>query len=105
MYVTYEWAFALGSRLDVLPILYAPVSSEQMHARLHTIQYLDFANHANIPWDKLIQRLKEIEKRHKPPVVISEQELQDWITRLEGDNLEVCKNALQNLALLDHPLA
>ena len=40
--VNYEWAFALGSRTPVLPVL-LDVGEADLHPRLRTLQYLDFS--------------------------------------------------------------
>jgi len=55
-YVTYEWAFALGSGKAVIPVL---LEDCDIHPRMRVLQYLDFRAD-NRPWDKLIQRIKEL---------------------------------------------
>src|SRR5690349_16929329 len=42
--VNYEWAFALGCGIPVLPLLLQPIESD-LHPRLSAIQYLNFSNH------------------------------------------------------------
>lgn len=56
-YVTYEWSFAWGAQVKVIPVLlkHTPL----LHPRLEALQYLDFSNFATRPWDKLIARLKD----------------------------------------------
>ena len=54
-YVTYEWSFAWGAGIKVIPVLY---KQTQLHPRLKTLQYLDFTNHSTRPWDKLFEALK-----------------------------------------------
>lgn len=54
-YVTYEWAFAWGAGIKVLPVLY---KSTPLHPRLETLQHLDFTNLTIRPWSKLIEALK-----------------------------------------------
>ena len=54
-YVTYEWSFAWGADVKVVPVM---VKQTQLHPRLKTLQYLDFTNYATRPWDKLIEALK-----------------------------------------------
>lgn len=56
-YVTYEWAFARGRGKKILPIM---LKQTPLHARLETLQYLDFTNRAARPWDKLIESIKEL---------------------------------------------
>jgi CheY-like chemotaxis protein len=55
-YVTYEWAFALGKGIKVIPLLLA---DSKIHPRLTTLQYLDFRNLKTAPWNKLVQEINE----------------------------------------------
>jgi hypothetical protein len=54
-YVTYEWAFAWGAGVKVIPVLFKPT---ELHPRLETLQYLDFTNRSFRPWDKLVRLVK-----------------------------------------------
>jgi CheY-like chemotaxis protein len=54
-YVTYEWAFAWGIGIKVIPIMLRPTT---LHPRLEALQYLDFTNIKSRPWDKLIGEAK-----------------------------------------------
>jgi HEAT repeat protein len=56
-YVTYEWAFALGAGIEVIPILLEPT---ELHPRLDALQHLDFSFRASRPWDKLIEHVKTL---------------------------------------------
>lgn len=53
-YVTYEWAFAWGAGVPVIPIL---LKETPMHPRLESLQYLDFTNQIARPWTKLLDAL------------------------------------------------
>lgn len=55
-YVTYEWAFAWGAGMKIIPVLAKPV---QLHPRLEALHYLDFTNRPFRPWDKLIQLIQD----------------------------------------------
>jgi hypothetical protein len=57
-YVTYEWAFAWGSGVKVIPVLR---KATKLHPRLESLQYLDFKNQSTRPWDQLIELLQEAE--------------------------------------------
>ena len=48
--MNYQWAFALGSAVPVLPVLLGAGESD-LHPRLKTLQYLDFTNRSARPWD------------------------------------------------------
>src|SRR6266571_3650147 len=54
-YVTYEWAFAWGAGVKVIPVLY---KDTKLHPRLESLQYLDFSNRTNRPWDKLLEAVR-----------------------------------------------
>jgi HEAT repeat protein len=56
-YVTYEWIFALGAGLKVVPI---KLKETDPHPRLREIHHHDFTNRRARPWEKLIADLKEI---------------------------------------------
>src|SRR6266567_7844212 len=54
-YVTYEWAFAWGVGVKVIPLMLRPTP---LHPRLEAMQYLDFTNPKIRPWDRLIEEIK-----------------------------------------------
>lgn len=68
-YVTYEWAFAWGSGIKVIPLL---LKHTQLHPRLESLQYLDFTNRHARPWDTLKELLGEAQSLEpvdeNPPV-------------------------------------
>lgn len=55
-YVTYEWAYALGIGVTVIPLLLQPL--EKSHP-LDRLQHEDFTNRRTRPWDQLIGRIQE----------------------------------------------
>jgi hypothetical protein len=59
-YVTYEWAFACGAGVPVLPIIHQ--RPKQMHPRLKSMQYLDFTADDPNQWpvDRLADDLRTI---------------------------------------------
>jgi len=56
-YVTYEWAFALGSGLRIVPLMLRDTS---IHPRLEVFQYLDFTNRRARPWNRLFSLLNDV---------------------------------------------
>lgn len=54
-FVTYEWAFALGRGVKIIPVLLAP---SQVHPRLEAMQHLDFSNSRTRRWDTLFEEIK-----------------------------------------------
>jgi TIR domain len=57
-YVTFEWAYGLGKGRTVVPL---KLESCKVHPRLEPIQYLDFSVPGSLPWNLLIERIREIE--------------------------------------------
>jgi hypothetical protein len=57
-YVTFEWAYALGYGKNLIPL---KLNDCSIHPRLQTIQYLDFSIPGALPWESLIDRIKEVE--------------------------------------------
>jgi len=55
-YVTYEWAFAWGAGVKIIPIM---LKETPLHPRLATLQYLDFTNRTARPWQRLFAALAE----------------------------------------------
>lgn len=53
-YVTYEWAFAWGAGVRVIPIMRRETP---LHPRLAALQYLDFTNRRARPWGRLIESI------------------------------------------------
>lgn len=60
-YVTYEWAYALGVGVPVIPLLVKPAD---LHPRLEVLQHLDFTAPDSYPWDDLVGRIKALFSQH-----------------------------------------
>ena len=58
-YVTYEWAFALGLGIKVIPVI---VKATPLHPRLEFLQHVDFIPRRgeDYPWDRLLDGLNHI---------------------------------------------
>lgn len=57
-YVTFEWAFGLGNGKTIVPI---KLEDCAVHPRLEPIQRLDFSVPGALPWNLLVERIREIE--------------------------------------------
>jgi len=108
-YVTYEWAFALGAGVKVIPILLKPTD---LHPRLGALQYLDFTNRMARPWDKLIEALQQAVDHaphtiRLPPDVPPEikRVITGAIAALDSASPTERKAAVETLAQTDHPAA
>jgi CheY-like chemotaxis protein len=78
-YVTYEWAFALGSGKHIIPIL---TEDCEVHPRIEVIQYLNFKN-GQRPWDKLVDRIKKL-KSSAQKLKVSDLTVEELEKLIEG---------------------
>jgi HEAT repeat protein len=69
-YVTYEWAFAVGAKIQVIPLIY---KSTPLHPRLEALQHLNFTNRDARPWEKLFEELNLSKNRYIPPSQSNQQ--------------------------------
>lgn len=58
-YVTYEWAYALGYGITVIPIL---LQDTQLHPKLDDLHYIDFTEDITTPLKSLLKRLAVLEQ-------------------------------------------
>ena len=91
-YVTYEWAFAWGIGVKIIPILFEP--NTPLHPRLGTLEYLNFTHRTKYPWDDLINPIRKLPK--KDPVI------QDAIAKLDSSNKNDRENAIDTLVESKH---
>ncbi|MGZ6301982.1 MAG: TIR domain-containing protein [Ktedonobacteraceae bacterium] len=75
-YVTYEWSFAWGAGIKVIPVMY---KQTQLHPRLKTLQYLDFTNYSTRPWGWLFEALKIAENSHSSTSTQTSQDVSPQI--------------------------
>ncbi len=106
-YVTYEWAFAQGAGIKVIPLLLKP--TDKLHPQLEQLQYLDFTDRARPPWEKLIRRLWEIQGEHQTHTVSVSRDapaaVKTAVAALDSTNADERRNALKTLAQMNHPAA
>jgi len=106
-YVTYEWAFAQGAGVKVIPIMLR--ETFRLHPQLELLQYLDFTDQTHPPWDKLIRRLFEIQGEHQPHTVPVSRDappaVKSAVAALDSPLAEERRSALKSLAQMNHPAA
>lgn len=56
-YVTYEWAYALGCGIKVIPML---LQDADIHPRLSVLQYLDFRDQRKGSWEELCEEIHQM---------------------------------------------
>ena len=59
-YVTYEWAFAYGAGVRVIPLIH--IEPNELHPRLKTLQYVGYRDPQL--WDKLINSLRDAQSSY-----------------------------------------
>ncbi|TDM08770.1 MAG: hypothetical protein C4K60_05070 [Ideonella sp. MAG2] len=57
-YCTFEWSYALGNGRDLIPL---KLEECAVHPRLASIQHLDFSIIGALPWETLVESIREIE--------------------------------------------
>ncbi len=106
-FVTYEWSFAQGAGIKVIPIMLH--DTFRLHPQLELLQYLDFTDQARPPWDKLIRRLFEIQGENQPHTVMVARDapvaVKAAVAALDSHNAEERRSALKSLAQMNHPAA
>jgi hypothetical protein len=106
-FVTYEWAFAQGAGVKVIPVMLLP--TEKLHPQLEQLQYLDFTDQTHPPWDKLIRRLYEIQGESQPHTVMVSRDappaVKSAVAALDSHNADERRSALRSLAQMNHPAA
>lgn len=106
-YVTYEWAFAQGAGVKVVPLLLRPTI--KLHPQLEMLQYLDFTDRARPPWDKLMRRLWEIQGESQPYTVPISRDappaVKSAVAAMDSHNPEERRQALKSLAQMNHSAA
>jgi CheY-like chemotaxis protein len=83
-YVTYEWAFAIGRKKKVIPLLH---KKSDIHPRISVLQYFDFTDHRKAPWNDLfglIEESKDETAETKPSNLVSGMTVEDLKQLLSG---------------------
>jgi tetratricopeptide (TPR) repeat protein len=113
--IIYQWAFACGSGIAVIPVM---SKSTRLHPRLEALHALDFTGHIR-PWESLVSALKAAASPSKRPAKRSsrrsskhgiqqeshEQGVQEWINLgelfLQKDDGEGALAAFKQAMLFD----
>jgi HEAT repeat protein len=105
-YVNYEWAFARGSGIPVIPILLEAVHSH-LDPHLKALKCLDFTNCAAHPWELLIESLHDLRDALRPTTVQvprgTPPVLKQAVRELDSMEEDRRRHAIASLAQMDHP--
>ena len=104
-YVNYEWAFALGAGVTVIPL---ELRATEFHPRLDVLQRLDFTGKSR-PWEKLLHELEKAGTASTVTTIPVSEIAPPAVKRAVAalDNLDAKEHllAIENLAQMDHPAA
>jgi HEAT repeat protein len=105
-YVNYEWAFALGCAIPVIPIVLEALE-ESLHTPLPGLPSIDFTQQGARPWDSLAESLTGIQDSLRPATVHIPRGAPPAIQRaaqaLDSMNRNERQSALASLAKTTHP--
>lgn len=105
-YVAYEWSFALGAGVNVVPILLR-LSSDALHPALQARQCIDFTRREARPWDLLFRAIKGAGSPLAPATIYippsAPPVLEQAARSLDSMDEDERKAALRTLAAMSHP--
>ena len=84
-YVTYEWSFALGAQIPVLPVLIKPLD-KTIYPRLGSIQYIDMSGSSKPDFSKVMARLEQLRAEAQPKIeTLAESETSAQLDRARDE--------------------
>ena len=105
IFLSYEWAFALGAGITVIPLHLKKIDHL---LRLDALQRLDFTDHRNRPWDKLLEQLRTVADTSIPGIRVSRdapEAVRQAVKALDCHNPPERLSAIESLAQMSHPTA
>lgn len=105
-YVTYEWSFAMGMQIPIIPIM---LKKTELHPKLNDLHFLDFTDRYGEPWNDLIDRLAEI-KLNPPSFSITiprdaTHALRNAVNDLNSSDSEIREKGLRSLRIMNNEQA
>lgn len=98
-FVTYEWSFAIGLGIPIIPVL---LKDMELHPKLNELQYVNYTHPArqSQAWQRLLSTLKQ--HRNSPPRLLlnSQADLVTLIDDLQSGDGEIRRNAARLLGEL-----
>ncbi|MCB9450902.1 MAG: toll/interleukin-1 receptor domain-containing protein [Anaerolineaceae bacterium] len=99
IYVTYEWAYALGKNKRVIPLIVdSTVTENDLHPKMKDLQYMPFASAMPENWEKLKQQLTAIQAEDDTPRAVL-----NAVAGLSSHNPNERLQALGSLKSIKHP--
>ncbi|MBL8161005.1 MAG: TIR domain-containing protein [Anaerolineae bacterium] len=99
-YVAYEWTFALGVGVRVIPLLFEPVT---LPPRLRGLPALDCTNPARRPWVALLRLLREVQSEHEfnRQAARTPDSLRPMMAAFQSDDPADLRTALASIEKMD----
>jgi HEAT repeat protein len=95
-YVTYEWAYALGAGVPVIPVLLDRID---LHPVLAALQYLEFTVPTHLrPWERLFASLRAVMAKEATKVHLTPDEIRGLVAGFDSPNPAVRREAVGTLA-------
>ncbi len=105
-YATYEWIFAFGLGIKVIPVIF---KTTNLHPKMQSMNYLDFSNPRGRRWDILIEELSKAQYEYDSTTIRISYDAPPAIKRaveaLDSFRQDERFSAIERLAQIDHPEA
>lgn len=101
-YVTYEWIYALGLGVKIIPLIFNPT---KLHLKMQVMNYSDFANPRTRRWDLVMEELKAVQASSEVVSATSESQtplktkdpISTLMVDLASQNAKVRKSVIDTL--------
>ncbi|MGQ9889614.1 MAG: HEAT repeat domain-containing protein [Aggregatilineales bacterium] len=104
--MTYEWAFAAGAGVPVVPLVLRPAP---LPPRLSALRCFDFTDHSAQPWGALLSYLRRIEQQRIAGSVVlppdAPQVVRRAVENLDSSSADERRQAVNTLDNNSHPAA
>jgi HEAT repeat protein len=102
-YVTYEWAFALGANVPVIPVLLKPTD---LHSRLASLQCIDLTAPVHLRlWEPLYDCLRAVIAKDTAKVYLTPDMIQALLADFDSHDSNVHSAAICSLGCADQDAA
>ncbi len=104
--MTYEWAFAAGAGVPVVPLVLRPAP---LPPRLSALRCLDFTDDSSQPWEALLSYLRRTEQRRPAGGIVlppdAPQVVRRAVENLDSSSADERRQAISTLDSNSHPAA
>ena len=105
-YVTYEWIFAFGLGIKVIPVIF---KLTDLHPKMQSMNYLDFSSPRGRRWDILVEELSNAQNAFGSTTFRVDYDVPPPIKRaveaLDSFRQDERISAIEKLAQINHPEA